>query len=190
MRKLTEKDIYIHYMPLVLQECKNSYKGLEWEDRIAEAGAALIYAIRTYRTSYGSFPEYMISQLKRILQQKNSEAWSVKKLDSRFSLDAPLYEGDNTFTLISCITSNLTDESALDVKCFLNSLTLTEKNIIKLLVDDYNIATIANILNQSLSQIQSTLNCIKNKYTGYFRDDSRTSCSSGIQLECNHNKNQ
>lgn len=177
MRKLTEEDIYIHYMPLVLQECKNSYRGLEWEDRIAEAGIAFIYAVRTYRTSYGPFPEYMISQLRRILKQKNSEAWSAKKCDSLLSLDAPLHESDKAFSLISCISSFITDESVIDVKCFINSLSSIEKSIIKLLIDEHNISTIAYILDQSVSQIQSTLNCIKNKYVIYFGDNGDTSCT-------------
>ncbi len=177
--------IYIHYIPLLLQECKNSYRGLEWEDRIAEAGIAFIYAVRTYRTSYGPFPEYMISQLRRILKQKNSEAWFVKKCDSLLSLDAPLHEGDNDFSLISCISSSLTDESTIDVKCFINSLSSTEKNIIKLLIDEYDISTIADILNQSLFQIQSALNCIKNKHVIYFRDRDLINCI----VECNADKN-
>lgn len=53
MVRITEADVVKHYFPLVIRECKNSYKGLEAEDRITEGVLALIHAIRTYRIEYG-----------------------------------------------------------------------------------------------------------------------------------------
>ena len=88
MNKLTEENICLHFMPLVISECRNAYKGLELEDRIAEGEHALIYAIRTYRVSYGCFSDYLVAQLQRVLKQKNSEAWILKKLEAQLSLDA------------------------------------------------------------------------------------------------------
>lgn len=70
MSKVTEEDIVNYYIPLVVEECKNSYKGLEWEDRVAEGIESLIYAIRTYKTKYGRFEDHLVSQVRRMNEAK------------------------------------------------------------------------------------------------------------------------
>ena len=90
-----------YFQPLVLQECKNSYKGLEPEDRIEEGNIALLYAIRTYKIHYGYFRDYAVNQIRKIMKQKNANAWAEKKPNSRASLDAPLHNnaGNEKFIL-------------------------------------------------------------------------------------------
>lgn len=85
MEKITEDDVVRHYISLVTQECKDSYKGLELEDRIAEGALALIHAIRTYKVQYGCFEEYMLLQLKFIMRDKikrhgRQGSWSLCSL--------------------------------------------------------------------------------------------------------------
>ncbi|MDF9407769.1 hypothetical protein L7E55_05250 [Pelotomaculum isophthalicicum JI] len=57
MRKITEEDVITYYLYLVLQECKNSYKGLELEDRISEGMSALLQAVRTYNMRIPVYPD-------------------------------------------------------------------------------------------------------------------------------------
>ena len=70
MRNITEEDVVNSYLPLVVQTCKGSYKGMELEDRLMEGKIALLHAIRTYKTQYGCFEEYMSQQLRAIMKQK------------------------------------------------------------------------------------------------------------------------
>lgn len=171
MGKIIEEDVFNFYMPLVLHECKNSYRGLEWEDRVEEGGVALIYAIRTYRICNGPFLEYMLAQLRRIIKQKNSEAWAAKSLDSQISLDAPLIAGKNDFTLAACIKTPLPDDSVLDVKCFMNSLSRIERKILRLRMGDFSVYTISIILGMPLPQVQSIVESLKNKVADYYGND-------------------
>lgn len=84
MRSITEEDVVKSYLPDVIQMCKNSYKGMELEDRLMEGKIALLHAIGTYKTQYGCFEDYMFQRLSVIMKQKNKEAWAVKKLESFF----------------------------------------------------------------------------------------------------------
>ena len=171
MSKITEEDVFNCYMPLIWQECKNSYKGLEWEDRIAEGAKALIYVIRTYKTRYGDFKEYMLTQLRKIMKQKNAEAWAVKKLDSPISLNAPIITGKDDFTLAECTATMASDDSVLYVKWFIDSLSQKEQNIVLLRMGNHSIHDISNMLGVSVHEVQSTLNGLKRKITVYNGDD-------------------
>lgn len=175
MRKITEDEVLQFYRPLVLQECKNSYKGLEWEDRISEGNLALLHAIRTYRIKNGCFKEYAAAEIRRIMQHQNTKAWSAKRLDSRFSLDASLdtYNNANgrSFSPTTCLGATYLDDSILNVNCFIESLPLIEKIVIRMCMDGLNVVGISNELVISLSQVQSIIDSIKQKITTYYSND-------------------
>jgi len=171
MSKITEEDVLNYYMPLILEECKNSYKGLEWEDRIEEAKIALLHAIRTYTIFYGCFEGYFITQLRIIMKKKNAEAWASKKIDSQFSLDALFVSGNDKFTLTECLGTTFPYDSMIDVKCFMDSLSPDEKVVLHLLMNNYNVHAISKILTMPLTQVQSTLDHLKVKIAAYYYDD-------------------
>jgi hypothetical protein len=169
MSKVTEEDIINYYMPLVLQECKNSYKGLEWEDRLAEGGVSLIYAIRTYKTKYGEFEDYFVVQLRRIMTEKNKEAWAMKKMESHYSLDASFIKGKENYSLSNLIGGTSHDETLLDVKNFRDGLSSIEKSVIDLLTNNYTTGIDLSI--ESLHQVQTIIDCLKDKVSAYFIRD-------------------
>lgn len=171
MRKITEEDVINFYMPFVLQECKNAYKGLEWEERIAEGTKTLIYAIRTYKIRYGDFKEYMLTQLRKRMKRKNAEAWAAQKLNSSISLDSPLINGQDDFTLTKCMTTMVPDESVLYVKCFIGTLTPKEQSIVLLRMQDYSISNISNRVGLPVHEVQSILDGIKGKIAVYSGDN-------------------
>ncbi|MNT37349.1 RNA polymerase factor sigma-70 [compost metagenome] len=171
MGKVTETDVVKHYFPLVIQECKNSYKGLEEEDRITEGVLALIYAIRTYRTKYGCFEDYFLLQLKIIMKQKNKEAWALKKLESIFSLNAPVLRRNDSSTRLDFVRSIPQDDTILDVDCFIESLSSTERQVALLLINERDLLGISNKLSLSLKQIQSVVKQLQIKVTDYLAVD-------------------
>ncbi|WP_334074101.1 RNA polymerase subunit sigma-70 [Paenibacillus sp. A14] len=168
MRQITEEDVLNSYMTLVLQECQNSFKGIELEDRIVESSLALLYAIRTYKTYYGSFEEYMLLQLRELMKQKNKEAWAVKRIESRISLDAPPIATDRSLKLQDCISAIPQDETLFDVKCFIESLSSIEQRAVLLLMDNQGISAVSNQLGLSKLQIQSVVEDLRNKAAAYF----------------------
>ncbi|GAB7058087.1 hypothetical protein JCM16163A_48360 [Paenibacillus sp. YK5] len=167
MAKITEDDVVKHYISLVIQECKGSYKGLEPEDRIAEGTLALIHAIRTYRIQYGCFEEYMLLQLRLIMKQKNKEAWAAKKLESIFSLDAPLVTHNASSTLSDFLRSVPHDDTIFDVHCFIKNLSPIEKQVVLLLLEDRDVFKVSNELRISLPQVQSIVKRIQSKFMIY-----------------------
>jgi len=167
MAKITEDDVVKHYMSLVVQECKGFYKGLELEDRIAEGILALIHAIRTYRTEYGYFEEYMLMQLRLIMKQKNKEAWAAKKRESLFSLDTPLVAYDASPTLLDFLRSIPYDDTILDVNYFIDELSPIEKQVVFLLLEDHDLIVVSNELGVSLSLAQSIVGRIQSKLMIY-----------------------
>ncbi|GIP24371.1 RNA polymerase subunit sigma-70 [Paenibacillus sp. J22TS3] len=171
MEKVTEADVVKHYFPLIIQECKNSYKGLEKEDRITEGVLALIYAIRTYRTKYGCFEDYFLLQLKIIMKQKNKEAWAIKRLESIFSLDSPAFAHNDSPTHIDFVRSIPHDETTLDVDWFIESLSSTERQVVLLLINDRDLLGISNKLSLSLNQVQSVVKRLQIKAIDYLDAD-------------------
>ncbi|MGW9530242.1 RNA polymerase subunit sigma-70 [Paenibacillus terrae] len=171
MAKITEADVVKHYIPLVIQECKNSYKGLEAEDRITEGVLALIHAIRTYRTIYGCFEDYFFLQLKIIMEQKNKEAWTIKKLESIFSLDAPVLTHNESSTRLCFIKSIPHDDTIIDVNCFIEGLSQTERQVVLLLINDRDQFEISNELKLSLRQVQSVVKQLQSKAIDYLEVD-------------------
>jgi hypothetical protein len=167
MNKVTEEDIINYYQPLVIQECKNSFKGFEWQDRVGEASEALLYSIRTYKTKYGIFEDYMLLQLRKIMNQKNKEAWAMKRLESQFSLDAPFVNCQGNDSLSSIIGISQ-DETLLDVQCFIEALSYIEKRVVDLLLNNCSIGLVSNELSLPLTQIQLIIDGLKVKASAYF----------------------
>lgn len=171
MAKITEADVVKYYFPLVIQECKNSYKGLEAEDRITEGVLALIHAIRTYKTEYGYFEDYFLIQLKIIMKQKNKEAWAMKKLESIFSLDAPVLTHNESSIRLDFIKSIPHDDTIIDVNCFIEGLSPTERQVVLLLINGQDLFEISNKLRLSLRQVQSVLKQLQSKAINYLDVD-------------------
>lgn len=168
--KITEEDVILSYQPLILQECKNSYKGLEPEDRISEGTLAIIYAIRTYKIQYGCFKDYAVHQIRRVMKQQNTKAWTEKKPNSGVSLDAPLRNnaGSEEFTLGACIGQDGIDDTVLDVKHFIYSLSNQEQRVILMRLDGHSLQSVSTALAISLYSINRILNTIKAKFLSYY----------------------
>lgn len=162
----------IYFQPLVLHECKNSYKGLELEDRIEEGNIALLYAIRTYKIHYGYFSEYAVNQIRKIMKQKNANAWAEKKLNSRASLDAPLRNnaGNEKFTLADYIGQETIDDTLPDVKCFMGSLSVIEQRILRLRMEGHSLQSAATTIAISLESVKRILQTIESKHVSYYRN--------------------
>lgn len=156
------------YMPFILQECKNAYKGLEWEERVEVGKEALLYSIHTYNSRSERFPDYFLAQLKRILKQKNAEAWAAKRVESIISLDAPIIPGEDKSTFASCIGNTLSADTELDAKIFFSSLSQWEKRIIYLRMEGQNDSEILKKLQLSLAKFQSIMSDIQKKAERYF----------------------
>jgi hypothetical protein len=103
--KTTEEDVLLSWWPIILQECQNSFKGLEPEDRLSEGAIAFLFAVRTYRIEYGSFRDYAINQLRRIMKQQNRKAWAERGPGLSVALDAPLrnYAASESLTMATCM---------------------------------------------------------------------------------------
>ncbi|KAA9002388.1 RNA polymerase subunit sigma-70 [Paenibacillus spiritus] len=150
--KITEADVVNHYFPLVVNECKNSYKGLEIEDRITEGVVALIHAIRTYNTHFGCFEDYFLAQLKIIMKQKNKEAWAIRRMESIFSVDAPVRIHNESHTHLEFIRSIPYDDTIIDVEIFLARLSSLERKVIYLLINGDDLKKISDELSLSSEQ--------------------------------------
>lgn len=168
--KITEEYVILFWRHLVLQECKNSYKGLEPEDRTSEGNLALLHAVRTYRRYYGGFPEYAVSQMRRIMKQQNTKAWAEKKSNARVSLDAPLgyYNKGEKNTFANCIGQRAIDHTSVEVDDFVSRLSAQEQKIIKMRMDGHSCQSISNILVISPHKILHIVDDIKKKYQIYY----------------------
>lgn len=171
MAKITEADVVNHYFPVIVRECRNSYKGIELEDRIAEGVLALIHAIRTYSTKYGGFENYFLMQFRIIMGQKNKEAWAMKKAESNFSLDAPsLY--NESLTGLDFLKSFSDDVTIIDVRCFIEDLLPIEKQVLLLMLNRRELNEISNELRVSVKQIQPLITQLQEKATEYWIIDN------------------
>lgn len=168
MRSITEEDVVKSYLPDVIQMCKNSYKGMEMEDRLMEGKIALLDAIRTYKTQYGCFKDYMFQRLSVIMKQKNKEAWAVKKLESLFSLDAGQVDDNTTFVLSRYVGTPPLDDTIIDVKQFIEGLSSIEKCTLIHLIEGYNISKLSNLLQLPIHEIQFVIEALQNKAAAYF----------------------
>lgn len=168
MRSITEEDVVNSWLPHVVQICKSSYKGMELEDRLMEGKIALLHAIRTYKTQYGCFEEYMFQQILAIMKQKNKQAWAARKLDSLFSLDAGLGADSSTFALSQYIEAPPLDDTVFDVKRFIEGLSKIERTIIIHLMKGYSVSALSNELVFSVDKIQSVIERLQNKAAAYF----------------------
>ncbi len=175
MAKITEADVVNHYFPVIVQECRNSYKGIEHEDRIAEGVLALIHAIRTYSTKYGGFEKYFIMQFKIIMGRKNKEAWAMKKAESHFSLDASSHYNESgpglDFFKSFSDDATIVDATIVDVNYFIEGLPSTEKQILLLLLNGGELDEISNELRIPVQQIQSLITQLQKKATEYWTRD-------------------
>lgn len=168
MKKATENDVFKLFWPVAIRECKNLYKGLEWEDRVEEAGIALLYCIRTYKTRYGNFKSYLLMQLPIIMKQKNTEAWGIKRLEANLSLDAPLFWGGNSFSLSSCVGASFEADSALEFQNFLSQLSPTEKRVAQFLAEGLSTRKIAKEIGLPQGRMQAIISALKHKAEDYF----------------------
>lgn len=187
MARITEQDVVLYYISHVTRECKSAYKGMELEDRIAEGTIAIVHAIRTYRTHYGSFEDYMLTQVRSILRQKNKEAWTAKKMESIFSIDSPLFPNDASPTMHDFLKEIPYDDTILDVSCFMDQLSLIERKVILLLLEEHNFKKVANKLTISVQQVQQIVENLQTKYKAYFIADSEkkvSSCSWSRSADC------
>lgn len=155
------------FFPLLFKNVKILIK-LEPEDRTTEGVLALIHAIRTYRTKYGCFEDYFLLQLKIIMEQKNKEAWAIKKLESIFSLDAPVLTHNEYSTRLDFINSIPHDDTIIDVDRFIEDLSPIERQVVLLLIDDRDLFEISGELRFSPGQVQSVINQLQSKAIDYF----------------------
>src|SRR5690606_35655140 len=93
----------------------------------------------------GSFEEYMLSQVRLILMQKNKEAWSRKRLQSIFSLDVPIIPNGDFPPLIDFVKSTPYDDTRFDVKNFLEQLSPIESHVILLLLEERDLKKTHNM---------------------------------------------
>lgn len=170
--KTTEEDVLLFWWPLILQECKNSYKGLEPEDRISEGALALLYAIRTYKLHYGCFKDYAINQIRRIMKQQNTRAWAEKRISSNISLDAPLRNNAESedLTLSGCVGQESIDDTHPEVRCFISSLSTQEQRVINMRMDGYSFQSVSSALTVSPYSINRMMNNIKTKHRTYYEE--------------------
>ncbi len=163
--RIAEEDVLESYSSLIKNECRNSYKALEFEDRVAECNMVLLHCIRTYKSKYGDFENYFIFQLRRKMPQINKKAWAAKRVESQISLDAPIRNGN--YTLHDClgkVSVDGVDDFLIDFKSFKSILSPKEHRILSLRYDDYSFKFILNTLKVTVSDVYSVLNSIKLKY--------------------------
>ena len=163
---LLEEDIIKSYRGLVQDECRYSYKGLEWEDRLSEANLVLLHCIRTYKLKYGDFENYFTFQLRRNMRLANKKAWAAKRIESRISLDAPLKDGN--CTLHDCIGKESVNDFIMNLKSFISVLTSKERVVVAMRFSGYRLKSIAGILKITQSAVHAVLNSIKLKYKFFF----------------------
>ncbi|MDF9409663.1 hypothetical protein L7E55_15110, partial [Pelotomaculum isophthalicicum JI] len=122
---------------------------------------------------YGFFKDYAIAQIRRIMKQKNSKAWAEKKLDSLLSFDAPLANNaeNESFTLAACIGEAPRDDSVLDVKRFINSLSVKEQQVIIMRMNGHSLQNISTALKTSIYSVNHILNNVRVKLVDYYGDN-------------------
>lgn len=169
--KITEVDVVNYYFPLVVRECENSYKGLEAEDKITEGMVALIHAIRTYSTQFGCFEEYLLAQFKIIMNQKNKEAWAIRRMESIFSLDAPVRTHNASHTHLEFIRSIPYDDTIIDVEIFLAGLSSVERQVIHLLINGNNLKRTSDEMGLSSGEVESIVEQLQSRAKQYLDVD-------------------
>jgi RNA polymerase sporulation-specific sigma factor len=105
------------------------------------------------------------------MEQKNKEAWTIKKLESIFSLDAPVLTHNESSTRLDFIKSIPHDDTIIDVNCFIEGLSQTERQVVLLLINDRDQFEISNELKLSLRQVQSVVKQLQSKAIDYLEVD-------------------
>lgn len=168
--KVTEEDVVRAYMPIILQKCKGTYTGLEFEDRLSEGYLALIYAMRTYKIDYGYFENYFNNQFRRIMKQQNAKAWVNRRQESRVSLNAPVSSHANkNYIFAAFIGRSITDDSEFDIHQFINTLSSDEQKIISMRMIGYSINRISLVLKISPYSVNRIITMIQTKYLNYYK---------------------
>lgn len=97
------------------------------------------------------------------MSQKNKEAWAIKKLESIFSLDAPMLTRNESFTHLEFIKGIPHDDTIIDVEFFMEGLLSLEKEVVHFLFNGQDLFTISDELRLSLGQVESVVKQLQSK---------------------------
>ena len=172
--KPTVQSYVLKYFPFI----KN--KGYEMNDLYQEGMLGLMNAIEHYNTSKNilfytfacvCIKSSIISELRRTFRNKNkyfNESVSFEELTDKSSLINDLFVDSNSNP--DSILINREEEKEF-IDNFKNILTLREKEVFELKMNDFTNDEIASVTNKSKKEIENTLFRIKSKYKKFNKEN-------------------
>ena len=159
---------------------KYEIKGIDYNDLYQEGMLGLMNAIEHYNTSKNilfytfacvCIKSSIISELRRTFRNKNkyfNESVSFEELTDKSSLINDLFVDSNSNP--DSILINREEEKEF-IDSFKNMLTLREKEVFELKMNDFTNDEIAAVTNKSKKEIENTLFRIKSKYKKFNKEN-------------------
>lgn len=159
---------------------KYEIKGIDYNDLYQEGMLGLMNAIEHYNTSKNilfytfacvCIKSSIISELRRTFRNKNkyfNESVSFEELTDKSSLINDLFVDSNSNP--DSILINREEEKEF-IDSFKNILTLREKEVFELKMNDFTNDEIAAVTNKSKKEIENTLFRIKSKYKKFNKEN-------------------
>lgn len=159
---------------------KYEIKGIDYNDLYQEGMLGLMNAIEHYNTSKNilfytfacvCIKSSIISELRRTFRNKNkyfNESVSFEELTDKSSLINDLFVDSNSNP--DSILINREEEKEF-IDNFKNILTLREKEVFELKMNDFTNDEIAAVTNKSKKEIENTLFRIKSKYKRFNKEN-------------------
>lgn len=139
-------------LPFIQEHCTGRWRNMEYQDRISEASLIFLEDLRTMPLNTGHFLEEYKADLKvkmgELNRRKPSRRYRFCSLDSLFSGKTGEFFDGCRF-----ISSPMVDLSVIEVKEFLRSLPVQDREIIALLLDGYSKSEILDKLKSVLASL-------------------------------------
>lgn len=146
--------------PFIQEHCAGRWRNMEYQDRISEASLIFLEDLRTMPLNTGHFLEEYKADLEVKMGELNrrtpSRRYRFCSLDSLFSGKTGEFFDGYRF-----ISSPMADLSVIEVKEFLRSLPLQDREIVILLLKGFDIFEIHDRLNMSIDRFEREIEDIQ-----------------------------
>lgn len=153
--------------PFIQEHCAGRWRNMEYQDRISEASLIFLEDLRTMPLNTGHFLEEYKADLEVKMGELNrrtpSRRYRFCSLDSLFSGKTGEFFDGYRF-----ISSPMVDLSVIEVKEFLRSLSLQNREIIALLLEGYSKSEILGKLEMSIDQFEREIEEIQRLCRSWF----------------------
>ena len=153
--------------PFIQEHCAGRWRNMEYQDRISEASLIFLEDLRTMPLNTGHFLEEYKADLEVKMGELNrrtpSRRYRFCSLDSLFSGKTGEFFDGYRF-----ISSPMVNLSVIEVKEFLRSLSLQDREIIALLLEGYSKSEILGKLEMSIDQFEREIEEIQRLCRSWF----------------------